>query len=84
MDKETQRRMIEAKLSLAMDVIEKALTLVSIEWNETAAHASLAYIQEAANTGAQLLSESDINSALLIQEYLREENDGTRPVGNLA
>ena len=70
---EERRHYIDAKLQVALELLEKAQAMVSIAWQERAAASSLAYVDAMAQTAAKAANDAAISSRELYQLIEREE-----------
>jgi hypothetical protein len=68
-----RRHYIDAKLQVALELLEKAQAMVSIAWDERAAGSNLAYVDAMAETAAKAATDAASRSRELYQLIEREE-----------
>jgi hypothetical protein len=77
-DLQEQRRLLDARVQVALDLLEKAQSGVSLEWRDPAARATLAYVERYAMV-ARTEIESFIRAVQTLDATLvEEEKNATR------
>ena len=71
-----RRRQIDAKLQVALELLEKAQAMVSIAWQDRAAASSLAYVDAMAETALKACADAAGRARELYQLIEREEKHG--------
>jgi hypothetical protein len=70
---EERRHYIDAKLQVALELLEKAQAMVSIAWDDRAAGSNLAYVDAMAGTAQRACTDAANSARELYQLIEREE-----------
>jgi len=79
LSKQQKRAVIATKIHVAMDLLEKASTILDMAWSEYAAERSLLYCSEATDQARREMASILVMTDTLRGEYVQEEQSAARP-----
>lgn len=81
-DLQEQRRLLDARVQVALDLLEKAQSALTLEWRDPAAQPTLVYVSRYATVAQHEVEQFEYQVRVLLDQLKREEKDAEGPERN--
>lgn len=75
-DLQEQRRLLDARVQVALDLLEKAQSALTLEWRDPAAQPTLIYVSRYATVAQHEVEQFEYEVRVLLNSLIREESNG--------